>query len=143
MKFRGKYGFLSNFYECDIWWEGIRFRSVENAFQAGKSNKRNDWVKISTVSPAMAKKLGRKVDLIDHWDDIKEIFMLKLLYKKFADPELAKMLIDVNEEIVEDNTWGDKYWGVCNGEGKNVLGSLLMEVRDSLLEDREYTKQRY
>lgn len=32
----------------------------------------------------------------------------------------------------EGNTWGDKFWGVCDGEGENHLGKLLMEVRAEL-----------
>ena len=35
-------------------------------------------------------------------------------------------------ELVEDNWWGDKFWGVCNGEGENHLGKLLMKIRDEL-----------
>lgn len=31
--------------------------------------------------------------------------------------------------LVEGNTWGDKFWGVCRGEGENQLGKLLMERR--------------
>ena len=31
--------------------------------------------------------------------------------------------------LAEENTWGDKYWGTVNGEGKNRLGNLLMQLR--------------
>ena len=43
------------------------------------------------------------------------------------------MLLATGEEyLVEGNTWGDKYWGVCGGIGLNHLGKLLMQVRDEL-----------
>jgi predicted NAD-dependent protein-ADP-ribosyltransferase YbiA (DUF1768 family) len=55
------------------------------------------------------------------------------LQHKFAqNPELYNQLKDTGtEEIVEGNWWYDKYWGVCNGEGENHLGKLLMWIRDN------------
>lgn len=35
-------------------------------------------------------------------------------------------------ELIEGNNWGDTFWGVCNGRGENMLGKLLMEIRDYL-----------
>lgn len=35
-------------------------------------------------------------------------------------------------ELVEGNTWGDRYWGVVDGVGENRLGKLLMERRAEL-----------
>lgn len=35
--------------------------------------------------------------------------------------------------IIEENNWGDKEWGVCNGVGKNLLGICLMNLRDEYL----------
>lgn len=29
----------------------------------------------------------------------------------------------------EGNTWGDTFWGICGGQGSNMLGQLLMDVR--------------
>ena len=61
-----------------------------------------------------------------------------------ADPEefripksirAVKVLLDTGEEILEEgNTWHDTYWGVDlkTGEGKNMLGSILMRVRNEL-----------
>jgi predicted NAD-dependent protein-ADP-ribosyltransferase YbiA (DUF1768 family) len=56
--------------------------------------------------------------------------MYELLRIKFSDPELMKQLKQVQGEIVEDNYWGDTYWGVFKGQGTNVLGKLLMKIRD-------------
>lgn len=59
--------------------------------------------------------------------------MLDALRKKFSDDKLRSMLLATGEEyLVEGNTWGDKYWGVCGGIGLNHLGKLLMQVRDEL-----------
>jgi len=52
------------------------------------------------------------------------------LTQKFFDADLrAKLLATGNEELIEGNTWGDTFWGVCDGKGLNKLGQLLMVVR--------------
>ena len=60
--------------------------------------------------------------------------MKELLMAKFSQNEdLKKKLLDTGDAtLIEGNTWGDKYWGVCKGVGKNRLGELLMEVREEL-----------
>ena len=50
-------------------------------------------------------------------------------------PELGNKLLETgNQELVEGNTWGDIFWGVCNGKGQNWLGKILMMVRDEIRE---------
>lgn len=36
------------------------------------------------------------------------------------------------EHLEECNTWGDEYWGTCNGIGENRLGNILMRVQAEL-----------
>jgi predicted NAD-dependent protein-ADP-ribosyltransferase YbiA (DUF1768 family) len=33
-------------------------------------------------------------------------------------------------KLINTNTYRDDYWGVYMGKGKNVLGKLLMKIRD-------------
>jgi hypothetical protein len=43
---------------------------------------------------------------------------------------MAQRLIQTGDAyLIEGNTWGDQYWGVCDGQGLNSLGLLLMETR--------------
>ena len=60
--------------------------------------------------------------------------MLRFLRDKFKPgSELAGKLLNTGDaELVEGNHWGDRYWGVCDGEGQNKLGKLLMQVRGEL-----------
>ena len=60
--------------------------------------------------------------------------MRGLLARKFAPgTELAARLLATGDaQLVEGNTWGDRFWGVCRGQGRNQLGQLLMERRDQL-----------
>ena len=61
--------------------------------------------------------------------------MRDLLHLKFSSIELAQMLLSTGSEILQEgNTWNDTFWGVNahTGQGRNVLGKLLMEVRAEL-----------
>ena len=60
--------------------------------------------------------------------------MLDVVRAKFDQhPDLAqKLLATGDEELVEGNDWGDIYWGVYKGHGKNMLGKILMRVRAEL-----------
>jgi ribA/ribD-fused uncharacterized protein len=116
--------------------------SAEHAYQ---SEKTIDELERETIyraaHPAEAKRLGQKKHLhhlVPDWDSLKSSIMLMVLYAKFEDSDLrAKLLATNDEKLVEKNWWNDTYWGVCNGKGKNVLGNLLMEVREHLREKNE------
>jgi len=36
--------------------------------------------------------------------------------------------------LVEGNSWNDVWWGVCEGEGENHLGRILMDIRAEIIE---------
>lgn len=133
MRFRDNYYFLSNMFPSTITTTvgGVRytFTCVEAAFQAMKCPERaHEFVGIDGYA---AKRLGRKVPLRCDWESIKIRVMYELVKAKFhQNPELLARLKQVTGEIVEDNTWNDKFWGRCNGEGQNQLGRILMLVRD-------------
>lgn len=55
--------------------------------------------------------------------------MQYLLRQKFVDPVLMEKLRAITRPIIEDNHWGDTFWGVCGGVGENHLGRLLEEIR--------------
>ena len=46
-----------------------------------------------------------------------------------------ELLGDKHKAYEETNHWNDTYWGVCNGVGQNMLGRMLMFIRDNLLEE--------
>ena len=132
MTFRGEYWFLSNMYPCKIFMGDYVFHCAESAFQAMKVKDPETRKFFSTLDGKDAKRFGRQVKLRPDWEQIKDNAMLEVLKAKFLqNPELLKKLKQVKGEIREDNTWGDTYWGVCNGKGRNVLGELLMIIRRS------------
>lgn len=127
MEFRGKYYFLSNMYPCIV----HKYKCVESVYQAYKCPERAK--EFQPLDGYAAKKLGKEVTLRKDWNSVKYRIMYQLLELKFQNYHLAKMLARTGDiDLVEDNTWGDTYWGVCRGKGENNLGRILMGIRDML-----------
>lgn len=131
-RFDGEYSFLSNFYPSDrIVYDRVAYRTVEHAYVAAKSLdvdfRQEVW---DTPTPGQAKRLGREVELRADWDDIKLDVMKDLIHQKFQNTVLRQQLIATNKSmLVEGNTWGDTFWGVCKNTGQNHLGRILMDER--------------
>ena len=129
--FTGQYRFLSNFYPAVVTLDGIECPTVEHAYQAAKTIYQHERATIiAAPTPGAAKRAGRRCTKREDWDEVKLQAMLTLLRKKFAHPALMEKLLATGDaELIEGNTWGDTYWGRCNGVGENHLGRLLMQVR--------------
>ncbi len=133
--FFNKYRPLSNFQICDIWYEGLLYTSTEAAYQAAKLSSEERW-EFTTMSPSEAMREGR----LRHLESDKEEWLTKrlevmsaVLFEKFKHPELRKLLLETDDKYLEEtNWWGDKFWGVCDGEGVSMLGKILMNIRDYL-----------
>lgn len=163
--FHDEYQFLSNFYPSPITYHGIHYPNVENAYQAAKfiymkphevamilgdeimrdyHLDPNDDQMIphffAQLKPNKAKRWGRKLPMIAHWDDMKVTIMQELIWLKFTqNPFLKKKLLDTKDAtIIEQNYWHDNIWGNCDCPrctqipGENLLGKILMETRRKL-----------
>jgi predicted NAD-dependent protein-ADP-ribosyltransferase YbiA (DUF1768 family) len=134
VSFRGDNFFLSNMYKTDICYEGITYPSVENAYQAAKTDNISDKHKISKMSPVDAKKYGRRVEMKPDFDRV--AVMTALLKIKFLNEALMTKLKGTEGPLIEKNLWHDNFWGSCTcawcgDEGQNILGKILMEIRDT------------
>jgi ribA/ribD-fused uncharacterized protein len=132
--FVGEYRWLSNYAPCPVTYEGRAYGSSEAAYHASKypETERDEFTKLD---PDASKKLSRKKGVDQKWWDArKERVMAEIVWAKFSqNPDLAeKLLATGNRKLEELNWWGDQYWGTVKGEGKNVLGKILMEVRARL-----------
>lgn len=153
-EFRGKYRFLSNFYESIIHHDGILYPTVEHFFQAMKTLIREERIAISQAATAgIAKKMGSptgykgfKITLRPDWEKkvkgrvLKVLVMMDGLRAKFSYPDLAdKLIATYPQQLVEGNWWSDRTWGVDlrTGIGQNLLGKCLGEVRLELINERE------
>lgn len=140
--FSGEYRFLSNFWLAQVEYEGVVYPSAEHAYQAAKSPDAAYRRQIADLStPGKAKRAGQGSP--DGWRDGPGCMaMYDIVAAKFTDPELARMLRATGDRLlVEGNGWHDTYWGVCScGDcpaGQNLLGLILMLVRDTLRADAD------
>lgn len=68
------------------------------------------------------------------WDRVKFYTMAELLIEKFSIPYLRAQLEDTRRKyLIEGNDWGDTLWGVVEGRGRNILGRMLMTIRDEVV----------
>lgn len=142
--FAGEHRYLSNFWmaeqvvdvggdgEGDRW----AFNSNEQWYMVNKTLVPLEALMIlAAKTPGDCKRLGRTVTLRPDWEQVKDTIMLEGLRMKFTqhDDLMAKLIGTGKRYLEETNTWNDRYWGVCNGKGRNMLGILLMQVRAELV----------
>jgi hypothetical protein len=133
--FQGPYRFLSNFWPTEVVFENLTFPTVEHAYQAAKTLSLEERHRIASLAtPGEAKKEGRKLAQRSDWEQVKFQVMEECVRYKFTHhPELKAELLATGEaELIEGNDWGDKIWGVYQGEGENRLGKILMKIRAEL-----------
>lgn len=132
-----KYGCFSNFAHYGFELDEKRWMTSEHYFQAQKFYG-TEYVEIIRLldNPMKAAKMGRNrnLPLREDWEEVKDDVMRKAVYAKFSQNiELKNILLDTDSEYIVENTSNDYYWGCgTNGSGKNMLGIILMEIRDKL-----------
>ena len=145
LQYKGRYvyNWFSNFEYTPFTIIGCRVKSVENWYQANKAKHHSDFLKILNAPIPMSKRLGRKVEMRDDWEQIKFNIMWEGLVAKFTQnqDQLLK-LRGWDYEIVEWNNWRDKIWGVpieaistdsnFYGFGMNALGVMLEQIKIQL-----------
>lgn len=137
---KNDYGWMSNFYRCDIRYKDLTYKSSEAAWQAQKTLDEEVRKTFQFMTPAESKRAGRKVTLRPDWESVKYSIMVDVLTAKFSqNVQLLNWLMLTGEEQLLENTtgWHDNTWGDCscpkckNITGQNLLGKALMEVRAS------------
>ena len=135
------YGVFSNLFRREIELEGEIYPTSEHAYQAGKARKEEvrEWL-MASPSPsllAMAAHGLYQWDIVPGWSKNKFERMKNVLRAKFTQhDDIASILLSTGDlELIEtarvDNST-NRLWGEVNGKGKNMLGNLLMEIRDEL-----------
>jgi len=139
-----EYACFSNFYPCEVFYDGIKYKSSETAWQSLKTSDYEVRKTFANLSPADAKKKGRLVRLRDDWEEVKYQLMIDVCYAKFfQNKKIREILLSTDDALlVEDTTgWHDNEWGNCecklckNIHGKNLLGKALMAVRQKLISE--------
>jgi ribA/ribD-fused uncharacterized protein len=145
--------FLSNFYEgAPFKCYGVVWATSEHAYAAQKVYGVDDelYKRIAaSTDPQEAKTLGRTAPVIRHdWEEVKYNVMKTVVAEKFLSNSLliTALLGTGNAYLQEGTFWDDTVWGVnligtnpdgstgiiedpLGREGKNWLGTILMELR--------------
>lgn len=146
-----KNGFLSNWWICEIDYDGRKFVSSEQLFMYLKAKLFNDdevAEKIMQTSRQNEiKALGREVKNFDEaiWNKHKYELMFIANKAKFRfDYQITDMLLETGDAKLVEASPVDKIWGIgldaetakntpeANWPGQNLLGQVLMDLRDLL-----------
>ena len=132
-----EFGEFSNFAGFPIKLDGKLWPTTEHYFQAQKFEDQVYREKIrKTASPMIAARLGRsrKQPLRRDWEAVKIDVMRKAVEAKFTQhEELKSLLLSTGEAKLVEHTERDDFWGDGgDGRGKNMLGRILMQVREGL-----------
>ncbi|HZI16282.1 MAG TPA: NADAR domain-containing protein [Myxococcus sp.] len=115
--------------------------SKEHYFQAQKFEDPADQEEVRQArTPMLAARMGRdrKRKLRRDWESTKVSVMRDAVRARFSQHEdLKRLLLDTGDAKLVEHTTNDDYWGDGgDGSGKNMLGRLLMEVREELRKER-------
>jgi N-glycosidase YbiA len=132
-----EFGEFSNFAEYPISIDGQLWPTSEHYFQAQKFQDATYRQKIRKAnSPMLAAQLGRdrRQKLRRDWESVKVGVMRTAVLAKFSQHEdLCALLLSTGDAKLVEHTENDDYWGDGgDGSGKNMLGRILMQVRESL-----------
>ncbi|MDE1820964.1 MAG: NADAR family protein [Euryarchaeota archaeon] len=143
----GEYGFLSNLYPCAVKvdipaWTKEEFTfilaaSAEHAYQWAKARDPRMRADILTTSlPRSAAILGHGLfpfDVVPGWSEKKVDWMNQVLRAKFSDARLKAKLLDTGDAPLVEASKTDAFWGIGKkGDGKNMLGAMLKDLRAEL-----------
>ena len=132
------YGCFSNFSHHGFLIDGKWWMTSEHYFQAKKFDGTVYEEKIRLLdNPMKAADMGRdhSLPLRKDWEDVKDNIMRKAVIEKFTQNlDIKKILIQTGGQELVEKTTTDYYWGCgANGSGKNMLGLILMETREKLI----------
>jgi ribA/ribD-fused uncharacterized protein len=144
-------GFLSNFYPSTFTINTDTFNCSEQYFMKKKQelfDPKNNVLGtqiMNETNPKDIKKYGRQVKNFteDKWNMHKYKFMYDGVYAKFSqNPQLKVKLLETGDKILVEASPFDRIWGIGFSEtnaivnkskwGENLLGKILMEIREKL-----------
>ena len=120
--------------------KGETWPTSEHYFQAQKfvgTKHETEVRKASSARESANMGRDRSRPLRSDWEQVKDDIMREVVKAKFTQHEsLRKTLLSTEDSILVEHTVNDKYWGDGgDGLGKNMLGKILMEVREELKND--------
>ena len=133
-------GFMSNYWKATFIIYDREWLTVEHAYQAQKCLDPAEYDAIhQAVKANDARLLGQKVKCRKDWDEVKAVVMEGCVRAKFQQhQDLREQLLATGEEELVEDSPVDSYWGCgADGTGKNMLGKILMKIREELKNGKE------
>ncbi|MBQ1326813.1 MAG: NADAR family protein [Eubacterium sp.] len=132
-----EFGCFSNFAHYSFIIDGKSWMTSEHYFQAQKfANTQYEEIIRLLDNPMKAAEMGRRreLPLREDWEQVKDEIMRKAVLEKFKQNEsIRQILLSTGTNEIVEKTTNDYYWGCGkDGTGKNMLGIILMEVREQL-----------
>lgn len=134
------HGYLSNLFTSPVVFEGREFSCAEKAYQYGKPSDPlvADWL-VQAPTPSLCAIAAHALlpwHVRPDWNAIKVDRMRGVLEAKFTqNHELWRKLVATGNALLVEDSKTDAFWGVGKkGTGRNMLGCLLMKLRDQFWE---------
>lgn len=134
---RKPWGHFSNFSLHPIEIDGKVWPTSEHYFQAMKfaGTEHEEAVRL-TETPGDAARMGRNrsLPLRPDWEEVKDDVMRVAVEAKIRQhADIMALLLATGDAELIEHTTNDSYWGDGgDGSGKNMLGTVLMEVRKKI-----------
>jgi ribA/ribD-fused uncharacterized protein len=135
------YGCFSNYYMRPLQFAGSRYPSAEHAYHAQRARRPEvrEWV-ARAPTPQLAAAAGDGLppdEAVPDWPARQTTLMADILQAKFTQHrDLCDLLLLTRDaplaEIAAEDNPTNRFWSKVNGEGRNMLGFLLMELRGRL-----------
>lgn len=129
------YAAFSNFAPYSVDLDGRHWPTVEHYYQAQKFSDSGLVEQIRNApTPGRAKRMGRGTKPRPDWEAIRDDVMYRAVKVKFEQHDrLRELLVSTDDLELVEHSPHDSYWGDGgNGSGKNMLGRILMRVRDEI-----------
>lgn len=145
-KVNEQFGCFSNFAAYPVELDGKVWPTSEHYFQAQKFAGTEFQEEIRRVkSPMIAARMGRDQSkpLRADWERVKDEVMRRAVLAKFTQhAELRDALLAIGDAALVEHKRNDSYWGDGgDGRGRNMLGQILVSVRDELRRGGEASEE--
>ena len=150
LAFQGANAEFSNWYPCEVPFEGTKYKSAEHAFHATRAA-RNGYHTLALMmelapSAVTVKRLSHRIPKEQEnleWRKGEIKVLHDVVMQKFeSNPALRQKLLDTGDqplyEATGDKRWGTGHWnqkqlfGTERQTGKNEFGKLLVEIRQEI-----------
>ncbi len=135
---------FDNFSAFSFIYDGIRFHTVEHAYQAYKFKNTAPEIFneiVNCFSSDEARRIAHRNEdkVVANWDDIKLDFMEKFLRTKLEQNLFVKKkLLETKDYLICEDSPIDSFWGIGEDKrGRNELGKIWMKLRAELQENKE------